>query len=107
MVYWWIAGYLGIYFLAFYLAFFHKIELSKQPVLKERFGTTISHTSDRGGEGHIYCYYPSKAYHQEGEYILKRVDKIDDCSGWYGITILYEDRTVSEREKMDFRYPDT
>ena len=73
-------------------------------MLRDRFGTTIWHTSDRGGVPHVYCYYPGKEIGYSpstGKYVLKRVDTLSDCNGWLGMTILYESPEVSEKEKMN------
>ena len=86
-----------------YLIFFHKdLSVGDSPELRARLGTILSHSSDRNGLSHTYCYYPkgSTQYSNKGgEYIIKREDN-GDCSGWYGKVIFNEGGWVSEREKI-------
>ncbi len=63
--------------------------------LKERLGTILWHSSDYGGEEHVYCYYPKK-----GNVIIKRVQKIDECGDFLGIAIFYEGSLVTEKDKI-------
>lgn len=98
----------------FYLIFFNKNSIVEEyPQLRARFGTILSHSSDRNGRAgeamydpnsvpHNYCYYPKGATQYSnmgGEYIIKREDS-GDCKGWYGQVIFYEGSWVSEREKI-------
>lgn len=79
---------------------------NQYPVLRARLGTILSHSSDYGGQEHLYCYYPhtSSLYdNKSGEYILKRADKIENCQDWYGMVIFNEGWWVSEKEKIWWR----
>jgi hypothetical protein len=89
---------IGFYYSLFYIFFISPPKDTNEPILKDRFGTTIWHTGDKGGEEHIYCYYPGANSNTEG-YILKRVGTISDCHGWYGTAILYEGKWATEKEK--------
>lgn len=79
---------------------------NQYPVLRARLGTILSHSSDFGGQEHLYCYYPhtnSLYDNKSGEYIIKRADKIADCQDWYGMVIFNEGWWVSEKEKIWWR----
>lgn len=89
---------IGFYYCLIYLSFINPPSNGNEPILRDRFGTTIWHTSDKGGEEHIYCYYPGQNV-IERDYILKRVKKLSDCHGWYGTAILYEGEGATEKEK--------
>lgn len=86
---------LSYYFLIFRMLAVSS-ESSKETIqLKDRFGTTIWHTSDKGGDEAVYCYYPA----QFKDYVLKKVKGLDDCKGWYGIAILNEGKYATEKNK--------
>ena len=89
---------LGLYYYLIYFFVLTPFEFGDELLLRDRFGTTIWHTSDKGGEEHVYCYYPGKDI-DHGGYVLKRVANLDDCNGWYGTAILYEGKWASEKEK--------
>jgi hypothetical protein len=94
---------LGVYYLIFFLAFFTSLNSSSEPLLRDRFGTTVWHSSTPGGEAHIYCYYPgSKTGYsvEDGEYILKRVNVLTDCKDWQGAVIIHESPNLSEKDKF-------
>lgn len=91
----------------YYLCFTNFIEKDftnqDSPQLRARFGTILWHSSDKGGEEHLYCYYPKgvAAYpNKGGEYIIKRVEKMEDCKNWFGMATFNEGAWVSEREKI-------
>jgi len=90
---------IGVYYSLFYLFFITPPNTSTEPILRDRFGTTIWHTGDKGGEEHVYCYYPGEASGHTGDHILKRVETFSDCDGWYGTAILYEGKWATEKEK--------
>lgn len=87
---------------------------SEYPSLRNRLGTIMWHSADRNGrtdeamydpkaETHVYCYYPKSNVvftNKEGRYLIKRIDNIDACKDWFGISIFYEGSWVSEREKI-------
>lgn len=87
----------------------HKPE-NESNVLNHRFGTIMWHSSDKNGifqgnvdgQSHVYCYYPTKnaGHESKGEYIIKRVNHLDECRDWLGTVIFKEDAWVSEREKL-------
>lgn len=73
------------------------------PQLRARFGTMLSHSSDIGGDEHLYCYYPkgNTTYHNKsGEYIIKRAENINECNYWFGAVVFNEGWWVSEKEKL-------
>lgn len=100
--------YFALFLIAWYsIVFTNFIEkdFSNQdsPQLRARFGTVMWHSSGQGGEEHLYCYYPkgTATYTDKGgEYILKRVEKLNDCSNWFGMATFNEGAWVSEREKI-------
>lgn len=107
----------GIYFATVNLLF-REDEVDKEfPILRARFGTILSHSdavqnyrqnidlTDK--EFHTYCYYPGESVSytgKSGEYFIKRVDKIEDCTGWNGVAQFREGYWVSEREKIWWSY---
>lgn len=101
-----ITFYLGL----FYLGFYQVIGETSYPILRDRLGTILSHSSDvysgsvnADHHDHLYCYYPSSqaVYRNKGgEFILLRVASIEDCRDFFGITIFNEGSWVSEREKI-------
>lgn len=87
-----------------YTAFIQKDSSVKEsPQLRARLGTILSHSSDKGGEEHLYCYYPkgeATYSNKRGEYIIKRAQNLEDCRDWFGAVVFYEGAWVSEREKI-------
>ncbi|OGE31635.1 hypothetical protein A3C59_01890 [Candidatus Daviesbacteria bacterium RIFCSPHIGHO2_02_FULL_36_13] len=85
--------------LTYYLLVFKGISISSESneifQLKDRFGTTIWHTSDKGGDEAIYCYYPAEFKN----YVFKKVGHLDDCENWYGVAVLYEGKYATEINK--------
>ena len=80
------------------------------PMLKERFGTILWHSSDKDGVylgsyndslavDHNYCYYPKPAANTT--LILKRIDN-GDCSNWYGQVTFREAAWASEYHKYNW-----
>lgn len=105
---------LGYYFLAF--SFFTKAKENEPfPYLRTRLGTILYKSSTPPKDPayistveHIYCYYPSENVsfqNKGGEYIIKRVDSYQDCSGWHGATVFREGAWVSEVEKLWWNTP--
>ncbi len=98
------------YLIIAYVSFISPNPIREFPSLRARLGTILWHSSDRTTspnlttrEIHIYCYYPSKDAdytNKGGEYLLKRVSVLEDCSQWHGAVFLEEDEWVSEREKI-------
>lgn len=94
-----------VYYAVLYGVISYRSSAEDTLVLKERLGTIMWHSSKVSllTEPHVYCLYPagSTMYpSKEGEYILKRADRIEDCFGWFGMAIFYELPEVSEREKF-------
>lgn len=106
------------FYLFSYFAFLYKPASTEFPYLRERLGTILSQSStplhqkfdhiphsfyDSTQAFHVYCYYPSAEItfpNKSGEYIIRRVDDISDCQGWYGAAIFREGNWVSEIEKL-------
>ncbi len=86
--------FLSLWYYICYISFIEPHEETHN-YLKARLGTILWHSSDYGGEEHVYCYYPKK-----GTGMIKRVQKFDDCSDFLGITIFYEGHWVTEKEKI-------
>ena len=83
---------------------------SSETILNTRLGTILFHSEDRQRSSHqqlvahVYCYYPKKdalMADQKGEYMLKRVDRIEDCNDWYGIVMKYEAPEMSEKNMLE------
>lgn len=100
----------SFYFIG-YTTFLKKDRGEEFPILRERLGTILFNSSkDHTGlttsdhkKDHIYCYYPgSGAVYpgKAGEYIIRKVDDISYCQGWYGAAIFKEGNWVSEIEKI-------
>lgn len=97
------------YYLLIYI-FFKVYQVKEETVLAHRLGTILWHSSDlRKGDtpvfrkNHVYCYYPKgEAMYRgkSGEYVIKKVNSIDDCKNWLGIAIFKENYWISEREKI-------
>ena len=112
-------GLLALFYITIFNVFYSKEEAEAFPHLRARFGTILSHSSDinpktdiNSIEEHVYCYYPksdANFSNKAGEYIIRKVISIDDCSSyWLGAVIFTEGNWVSEREKlwwsMDMKY---
>jgi hypothetical protein len=100
-----IGSLLLFYYLTIYFGFMNPdFNISKDtPILKERLGTTLWHSSTANGEPHVYCYYPGgNAAKINNDYLLQRVNNLDDCQNWHGIIIFNENQDVSEKEKFDW-----
>lgn len=94
---------IGWYFVVFSVFIQKDNRVGDSPQLRARLGTILSHTSDGGGEEHLYCYYPKNTAiypNKAGEYIIKRVSNLEDCSDWLGAVTFNEGSWVSEREKI-------
>lgn len=96
--------FLLIYYYFFYLTFFD-YHPAQYPQLKERLGTTLWQTANKGPkeEFHTYCYYPGENIifnNKGGEYIIKQVSGFIDCFGWYGILEVEESFGASEKNKI-------
>lgn len=111
-------GLLSLFYITIFNVFYSKEEVEAFPHLRARFGTILSHSSDinpkidiNSLEEHAYCYYPksdASFENKAGEYIIKKVVSIEECSSWLGAVIFTEGNWVSEREKlwwsMDMKY---
>jgi hypothetical protein len=101
----------GIYLVVFYLGFYVMLGDIRYPILRDRFGTILTHSSDpipnakslTDRREHLYCYYPSSQAqykNKAGEFILMRAANIEDCQDFYGMASFKESPWVSEREKI-------
>ena len=74
-----------------FLLFKFSFSFPDYPMLRERFGTILHHSSDKDGVymgsyndptavDHIYCYYPKAA--ANSKLLIKRQDN-GDCNDWY------------------------
>lgn len=91
------------YLICFNVFIFKKDHVGDSPQLRSRLGTILSHSSDHGGEEHLYCYYPksSASYdNKAGEYIIKRANNLSECENFFGAIIFHEGWWVSEKEKI-------
>lgn len=101
-----LVGILFFYYLLAYFFFQRLQESSDVPVLRQRLGTVLWHLSDSNHQNyplHLYCYYPSGRVSfpgKSGEYLIKKVESLDQCQGWYGMAEASEPDQVSEREKI-------
>lgn len=105
--------FLVIFYGLAYFALIKKHPPHSSPELKERLGTTLftptstdRQVANSSGATHIYCYYPTAhATYQgkSGEYIIKKVSQVTDCTDdWMGTAILSGAKGSSEREMISW-----
>lgn len=105
-----ITSFLFIYYSIFYFTFIRQENNYSSPVLKKRFGDILwdANTNSNEGEFHTYCYYPGRKVNFAGkgnEYIIKRVESLNDCQNWHGIFETQEAFGISEKEKIALQTP--
>ncbi|MBI2012163.1 hypothetical protein HYS91_05340 [Candidatus Daviesbacteria bacterium] len=63
-------------------------KINEQEKAEERLGTVLWHSDNKEGNYSYYCYFPKAGYAHNGlkqEILVKKVEKLSDCDGWYGI----------------------
>lgn len=97
----------ALFYSLVYINFLDSRNSWEYPQLRARLGTILYHpehqTPATNFDYHSYCYYPSSQVSypdKSGEYIIKRVQSIEDCQGWFGVMSIPEGKWVSEREKL-------
>lgn len=95
---------LSILVILYYLFVYFAFSFSKngiRPVLKDRLGNILWQNTkiSKNIQGiHTYCYYPSKRVSNgtQGEFLIKRVGNLKDCSDWYGVTEIAQESLLTE-----------
>lgn len=94
---------MGVYYSLIFSNLIQKNPMEEFPILRDRLGTIMWHSSGTDKNTHLYCYYPSSSEdykNKGGEYIIKRAKSIEDCNNWMGMAVFNEPKWVSEREKI-------
>lgn len=93
------------YYFLMYIFFLNNNQIPNYPILKTRLGTVFWSLNYQPKEAdftwHTYCYYPKNSNYIWGESYFKKVSDIYECSDWYGIWGIFENKDFSEKEMMN------